>query len=59
VSLGIGVLAGLVFALTDEIPGDFTEMSPYIATMLVLALASQRLRVPAADGMRYRRGQAQ
>jgi general nucleoside transport system permease protein len=58
VTAGIGVVSGLVFALTDEIPGDFTEMSPYIATMLVLALASQRLRVPAADGKRYRRGEA-
>ena len=33
-------------------------MTPYVATLLVLALASQRLRMPAADGMRYRRGQS-
>jgi ABC-type uncharacterized transport system permease subunit len=58
VTAGIGIVSGLVYLLTDEIPGDFTEMAPYIATMLVLALASQRLRVPAADGMRYRRGEA-
>ena len=30
-------------------------MTPYVATLLVLALASQRLRMPAADGMRYRK----
>ena len=26
---------------TDEVPSDFTEMTPYVATLLVLALASQ------------------
>jgi simple sugar transport system permease protein len=31
-------------------------MTPYIATLLVMALASQRLRMPAADGIPYRRG---
>ena len=32
-------------------------MTPYVTTLLVLALASQRLRMPAADGLPYRRGQ--
>jgi ABC-type uncharacterized transport system permease subunit len=45
------------FLLTDEVPGDFTGMTPYVATLLVLALASQRLRMPAADGAPYRKGQ--
>jgi simple sugar transport system permease protein len=50
--------AGLVwFAQTDVVPGDFTIMTPYLTTLLVLALASQRLRMPAADGLPYRRGQ--
>jgi ABC-type uncharacterized transport system permease subunit len=52
-------IAGLVWYLTtDEIPGDFTEMTPYVATLLVLAVASQRLRMPAADGQPYRKGRA-
>ena len=38
------------------VPGDFTEMTPYVATLLVLALVLQRLRMPAADGQPYRRG---
>ena len=42
---------------TDAVPGDFTTMTPYVTTLLVLALASQRLRPPAADGLPYRRGQ--
>ena len=37
-------------------PRDFTEMTPYVATLLVLALASQQLRMPAADGQIYRQG---
>ena len=44
------------YSPTDEVPGDFTTMTPYVTTLLVLALASQRLRMPAADGLPYRRG---
>ncbi len=36
---------------------DFTGMTPYVATLLVLSLAAQRLRMPAADGLPYRRGE--
>jgi simple sugar transport system permease protein len=45
------------FAVTDELPEEFVTMTPYVATLLVLALASQRLRMPAADGQPYRRGE--
>jgi simple sugar transport system permease protein len=58
VSVGIGVAAGIWFLLSDTVPGDFTSMTPYVATLLVLAMFSQRLRMPAADGLRYRRGSA-
>jgi simple sugar transport system permease protein len=54
-------LAGVAFlfwyAVTDTLPEQFTNMTPYVVTLLVLALASQRLRMPAADGLPYRRGQ--
>jgi general nucleoside transport system permease protein len=53
----IGAAALVWYFSTDTIPGDFTTMTPYVATLLVLALASQRLRMPAADGLPYRRGQ--
>jgi general nucleoside transport system permease protein len=60
----IGALVALVAAgftlwfyfAVDELPGQLVTMTPYIATLLVMALASQRLRMPAADGMPYRRG---
>ncbi|MBZ5740228.1 ABC transporter permease [Nocardioides mangrovi] len=54
--LGIGFL--LWFLLTDTVPREFTGMTPYVVTLLVLALASQRLRMPAADGQVYRKGSA-
>jgi ABC-type uncharacterized transport system permease subunit len=58
--------ASLVFAgaflawylLSDIVPREFTTMAPYITTLLVLAFASQRLRMPAADGQIYRKGSA-
>ena len=53
-AVGVGFL--LWFVLTDEVPKEFAGMTPYVATLLVLALAAQRLRMPAADGLRYRRG---
>ena len=53
------VVAGLSlwwFFATDELPTQVTYMTPYVTTLLVLSLASQRLRPPAADGLPYRRG---
>ena len=43
---------------TDAVPSDFTGMTPYVITLLVLAFASQRLRMPEADGQIYRKGSA-
>lgn len=54
--LALGVLAW--YAFTNEVPAEFTNMTPYIATLLVLALSAQRLRMPAADGQVYRKGEA-
>jgi simple sugar transport system permease protein len=53
------VAAGLIlwfYFAVEELPGQLVTMTPYIATILVMALASQRLRMPAADGIPYRRG---
>ena len=54
VAVGLGAL---YFAI-DEVPSDFSTMTPYVVTLLVLAFASQRLRMPAADGQIYRKGSA-
>jgi ABC-type uncharacterized transport system permease subunit len=53
-----GALVMVWFLLTDSVPREFTVMTPYVTTMFVLALGSQRLRMPAADGKPYRRGSA-
>jgi ABC-type uncharacterized transport system permease subunit len=56
-SIGIAAGALLWYALSDTVPQEFVLFTPHITTLLVLALASQRLRPPAADGQPYRRGQ--
>ena len=54
----MGVLALGWFLSAPSVPNEFTGMTPYVATLLVLAFASQRLRMPAADGAVYRKGEA-
>lgn len=55
-AFGVGFL--LWYFTTETVPADFTSMTPYVATLLVLAFASQRLRMPKADGQIYRKGSA-
>lgn len=57
VSLVIGIAVLVVYLITDTLPQQLVTYTPHITTLLVLALASQRLRMPAADGLRWRRGQ--
>ncbi|MBW5482334.1 ABC transporter permease [Streptomyces bambusae] len=45
------------YALTDSVPSQFVDAAPYVTTLLVLALSAQRLRMPKADGMPYRKGE--
>jgi ABC-type uncharacterized transport system permease subunit len=56
----VAALSATVFvwySVTDTVPREFIFITPYLATLIVLAVASQRLRPPAADGVPYRRGQ--
>jgi ABC-type uncharacterized transport system permease subunit len=46
-------LAGKLAILGVRIPSEFLLMTPYIATMVVLAGVVGRGRVPAADGVAY------
>ena len=59
---GVSLTLGLVFLagylLLDTVPGQLTVAVPYLTTLLVLGMASQRLRMPKADGLVYRRGEA-
>jgi len=55
---GAFAAAALVGFLTiDELPEGIVSFTPHLTTLLVLSLASQRLRPPKADGLVYRRGE--
>ncbi|MEV4949147.1 ABC transporter permease [Streptomyces sp. NPDC053755] len=53
--IAVGVL--IWYLGTDTVPVEFVSATPYVVTLLVLSLSAQRLRMPKADGMRYRKGQ--
>jgi len=53
----LGVAFGWWFFASDELPPELVGAAPYVVTLLVLALAAQRLRMPKADGRIYRRGE--
>jgi simple sugar transport system permease protein len=57
VSLALGVAVLIWYVTTNSIPPEFATYTPQIITLVVLAVASQRLRPPAADGVPWRRGQ--
>ena len=54
--VAIGFLA--FFLTVQVVPNQLLSATPYLITLLVLAAASQRLRMPAADGARYAKGEA-
>jgi len=56
VSIALAAVVSVWYFTTDQIPVEFVQAVPYVTTLVVLALASQRLRPPAADGQPYRRG---
>ncbi|MFG1941863.1 ABC transporter permease [Nonomuraea sp. NPDC048826] len=54
--VGAAVLFWL-WLTVDRLPNEFVFITPHVLTLLVLLVASQRLRMPKADGVRYRRGE--
>jgi general nucleoside transport system permease protein len=50
-------LVFLWYSVTNDIPGEFVPATPYVITLLVLGFAAQRLRMPAMDGIPWRKGQ--
>ncbi|MFD3699940.1 ABC transporter permease [Streptomyces sp. NPDC058646] len=57
ISAACAALLFVWYALTDSVPSQFVDAAPYVTTLLVLALSAQRLRMPKADGLPYRKGQ--
>src|SRR3954465_13930314 len=58
VALVIAVAALIGFLTIDALPPGIVSFTPHLTTLLVLSLASQRLRMPKADGLVYRRGES-
>jgi general nucleoside transport system permease protein len=54
--VGMVVLMWL-WLTVDRLPNEFVFITPHVLTLLVLLVASQRLRMPKADGVSYRRGE--
>jgi simple sugar transport system permease protein len=61
IAAGLGVIAaGVLYWIywsNDSLPSDLIPYTAHVVTLIVLAVASQRLRPPKADGARYRRGE--
>ncbi|MGH3516173.1 MAG: ABC transporter permease [Haloechinothrix sp.] len=53
----VAVAVYWLYYVTDELPREFLPYTPHLITLVVLALAAQRLRPPARIGMVYRRGE--
>ena len=56
IAAGLGVSALVWYLLSETDPSWLPNTMPYVFVILVLAFASQRLRMPAADGQVYRKG---
>jgi simple sugar transport system permease protein len=54
---GFGALSLVLFLVIDELDRGLVSFTPHLTTLLVLSLASQRLRMPKANGVVYRRGE--
>ena len=59
VTATLGVVAGLWYFTSDRVPPEFVQATPYVVTLLVMAVATQRLRPPAYVGRPWRKGQAE
>ncbi|HZX40042.1 MAG TPA: ABC transporter permease [Streptomyces sp.] len=57
IAAAVSALLFTWYSLTDALPSQFVDAAPYVTTLLVLALSAQRLRMPKADGMPYRKGE--
>ncbi len=61
-AIGAAIVGGLVawwYFTSDEIASEFVKMTPYVVTLVVLAVATQRLRPPAYAGRPWRKGQVE
>ena len=55
---GLGLGAALWYFLSSTVPNWWPNILPFVIVLVVLIFFSQRLRMPRADGLPYRRGEA-
>ncbi len=53
----LGGLAATWYFTSDSVPDWWINILPFVIVLLVLLFFAQRLRMPAADGQRYRKGE--
>jgi general nucleoside transport system permease protein len=58
IAVVVAATALVGFLTIDVLPPGIVSFTPHVTTLLVLSLASQRLRMPKADGLVYRRGES-
>ena len=54
---GLGLGAAVWYFLSSTVPDWWTEILPFVVVLVVLVFFSQRLRMPRADGLPYRKGE--
>ncbi|MGH8925155.1 MAG: ABC transporter permease [Acidimicrobiia bacterium] len=55
-ALVLGLLAAGWYLTSDTLPDVWINILPFVIVLIVLVFFAQRLRMPAADGLRYRKG---
>ena len=53
VMLAVGIAAGALAMRAESLPPEVAQAAPYVTTLVVLAVASQRLRPPQSAGQPY------
>lgn len=47
---GVGIIVGYFYLVSDSVPNQLPQITPFISVIIVLLFATRRLRMPAADG---------
>ncbi len=53
----LGITFAVWYLATATVPDVWVDILPFVIVLLVLVFFAQRLRMPAADGLRYRKGE--
>ena len=57
ISILLSIAFLIWFLFSETVPSEFVYFTPHLTTLIVLSSASQRLRIPQANGKPYRKGE--